>query len=58
MTQNAGPICNSIINLKGGVGKTTVAELLGRYASIYLGLDVLAIDLHPKANLFQAFMRR
>lgn len=26
-----GPVCISVINLKGGVGKTTVAALLGRY---------------------------
>ena len=57
MTSNTGPICISIINMKGGVGKTTVAALLGRYASITLGLDVLAIDLDPQANLSQAFMQ-
>ena len=52
-----GPVCISVINMKGGVGKTTVAALLGRYASITLDLDVLAIDLDPQANLSQAFMR-
>ena len=52
-----GPVCISVINMKGGVGKTTVAALLGRHASIALGLDVLAIDLDPQANLSQAFMR-
>lgn len=51
------PVCISVINMKGGVGKTTVAALLGRYASIDLRLDVLAIDLDPQANLSQAFMR-
>lgn len=51
-----GPVCISVINMKGGVGKTTVAALLGRYASITLGLKVLAIDLDPQANLSQAFM--
>lgn len=51
-----GPVCISVINLKGGVGKTTVAALLGRYASIHLRLDVLAIDLDPQANLSQALM--
>lgn len=50
------PICISVINMKGGVGKTTIAALLGRYASVDLGLDVLAIDLDPQANLSQAFM--
>ncbi len=57
MTQSTGPICISVINMKGGVGKTTVAALLGRYASIFLNLKVLAIDLDPQANLSQAFMR-
>ena len=52
-----GSVCVSVINMKGGVGKTTVAALLGRHASIVLGLDVLAIDLDPQANLSQAFMR-
>ena len=55
--QTKGPICVSIINMKGGVGKTTIAALLGRYASIHLGLNVLAVDLDPQANLSQAFMR-
>ncbi len=52
-----GPICVSVINMKGGVGKTTIAALLCRYASSRLNLDVLAIDLDPQANLSQAFMR-
>lgn len=54
----AGPICVAVINLKGGVGKTTVAALLGRYASGHMNLDVLAIDLDAQANLSQAYMRR
>ena len=52
-----GPLCVSVINLKGGVGKTTIAALLGRNAAVRLGLDVLAIDLDPQANLSQAYMR-
>ena len=53
-----GPICVSVINMKGGVGKTTIAALLCRYASAShrLDLDVLAIDLDPQANLSQALM--
>lgn len=43
--------------MKGGVGKTTIAALLGRYGSTQLGLNVLAVDLDPQANLSQAFMR-
>lgn len=54
----------SVLNLKGGVGKTTVAALLARYASGTGGfqmeeqknLDVLAVDLDPQANLSQALM--
>ena len=56
MAEGQGPVVVSVINMKGGVGKTTVAALLARYASINLGLDVLAIDLDPQANLSQAFM--
>ena len=50
------PVCVSVINMKGGVGKTTVAMLLSRYARLMLDLKVLAIDLDPQANLSQAFM--
>ena len=53
-----GPICVAVINLKGGVGKTTIAALLGRYAAGSLNLDVLAIDLDAQANLSQAYMRQ
>ena len=56
MASDGGPICVSVINMKGGVGKTTVAALLSRYASSRLGLKVLAIDLDPQANLSQAIM--
>ena len=50
------PICISVINMKGGVGKSTIAALLARYASIRLRKRVLAVDLDPQANLSQAFM--
>lgn len=56
MASGNGPICVSVINLKGGVGKTTVAALLGRYAAQRLNRKVLAIDLDPQANLSQALM--
>lgn len=49
------PIVVSIINLKGGVGKTTVAALLARHAAAK-GLNVLAVDLDPQSNLSQALM--
>ena len=50
---NQGPLCVAVINMKGGVGKTTIAALLGRHA-FALGLKVLAVDLDPQANLSQA----
>ena len=51
-------ICISVINMKGGVGKSTITALLARYAASFppLGKKVLAIDLDPQANLSQAFM--
>ena len=52
-----GPLCVAVINLKGGVGKTTMAALLGRHAVGTLGLKTLAVDLDPQANLSQAYMR-
>ena len=53
-----GPMCVAVINLKGGVGKTTIAALLGRYAAANMNLDILAIDLDAQANLSQAYMWR
>ena len=50
-------ICISVINMKGGVGKSTITALLARYAAFFpLSKKVLAIDLDPQANLSQAFM--
>jgi len=51
-----GPIAISVINMKGGVGKSTIAALLCRHAVNTLGLKVLAVDLDPQANVSQAFM--
>ena len=56
MASNGGPVCISVINMKGGVGKTTIATMLGRYAAQHLNRRVLAIDLDPQANLSQALM--
>ena len=56
MNDRHSPTCVAVINMKGGVEKTTVAALLRRYASLTLGLNVLAVDLDPQANLSQAFM--
>ena len=55
MNEN-GPTCISVINMKGGVGKTTVATLLARHAASLRSLETLAIDLDPQANLSQALL--
>ena len=62
MAREGGPICISVINMKGGVGKTTVAALLchhigGRqWTSTSEPVEILAIDLDPQANLSQVLM--
>lgn len=45
----------SLINMKGGVGKTTMAAQLA-HAADQANLKVLAIDLDPQSNLSQALM--
>lgn len=45
----------SLINMKGGVGKTTIASQLA-FGGVQKGLKVLAIDLDPQSNLSQAVM--
>ena len=50
------PVVVSVINMKGGVGKSTITNLLGIHA-LRKGLNVLAVDLDPQANLSQSFMR-
>jgi chromosome partitioning protein len=47
-----------VINLKGGVGKSTISALLARRGFADRGLDVLAIDLDPQANLSQGLMHK
>ncbi len=54
----AGPVTISVINLKGGVGKSTITALLSRYAFNTRNKDVLAIDLDPQANLSQGLMHQ
>jgi chromosome partitioning protein len=46
----------SMINMKGGVGKTTLSFNLAWYAAWQANLRVLAVDLDPQANLSQYFM--
>jgi chromosome partitioning protein len=57
MARPEGPLVVCVINLKGGVGKSTIAALLARRAYSHRKKDVLAIDIDPQANLSQALMR-
>jgi chromosome partitioning protein len=56
MPRADGPLVVCVINMKGGVGKSTISALLSRYALTRRKKDVLAIDLDPQANLSQALM--
>lgn len=46
----------SVLNMKGGVGKTTFTYNLAWYAACKRSLKVLVVDLDPQANLSQLFM--
>lgn len=56
MARPDGPVAVCVINLKGGVGKSTISALLARRGYTHRNLDVLAIDLDPQANLSQGLM--
>lgn len=45
----------SVINMKGGVGKTTLTKELGYYMANEKNKKVLFIDLDPQSNLTQSF---
>jgi chromosome partitioning protein len=49
-------VCVSMINMKGGVGKTTLATQIAWYATRQLDKKVLLIDLDPQANASQSVM--
>jgi len=49
-------LCVSLINMKGGVGKTTIATQLAWYAVRQLNKKVLVIDLDPQSNASQSIM--
>ena len=49
-------VCVSMINMKGGVGKTTLATQIAWYATLELDKKVLLIDLDPQANASQSVM--
>ena len=46
----------SLMNMKGGVGKTTLAFNLAWYAAWKKNLQVLTVDLDPQSNLSHYFM--
>lgn len=50
------PVVVSLINMKGGVGKTTLAFNLAWYASYKKNKKVLVVDLDPQANASQYLM--
>lgn len=45
----------SIINMKGGVGKTTLTKELGYFMTKIKNKKILFIDLDPQSNLTQSF---
>lgn len=49
-------VCVSMINMKGGVGKTTLATQIAWYATRKLDMKVLLVDLDPQANASQSVM--
>jgi chromosome partitioning protein len=49
-------VCVSLINMKGGVGKTTLASQIAWYAVRQMDKKVLLIDLDPQANASQSVM--
>ncbi len=46
----------SFINMKGGVGKTTIASMVGEYLASYYGYSTLLIDIDPQINLTLSFV--
>ena len=49
-------VCVSMINMKGGVGKTTLATQIAWFATMQLDKKVLLVDLDPQANASQSIM--
>lgn len=48
----------SFINMKGGVGKTTLTKDLGYFLATKRNYKILFIDLDPQSNLTQSFFRK
>src|SRR4051794_6584971 len=49
-------VCVSLMNMKGGVGKTTLSTQIAWRAAVALDKRVLLIDLDPQANASQSVM--
>jgi chromosome partitioning protein len=47
----------SVVNNKGGVGKTTISRILAEYFSIIKKERVLALDMDPQANFSNRFLK-
>jgi len=50
------PVTISLINMKGGVGKTSLTVALAEFMAIEHGLRVLVIDLDPQSNASACLM--
>ncbi|MCU4759987.1 MULTISPECIES: AAA family ATPase [unclassified Bacillus (in: firmicutes)] len=48
----------SFINMKGGVGKTTLTKEIGYFLATKRNKKMLFIDLDPQSNLTQSFFRK
>ena len=50
------PVTISLINLKGGVGKTTLTVALAEFLTLEHNFKVLVIDLDPQTNATVSLM--
>src|SRR6056297_2756975 len=50
------PLTISIINLKGGVGKTTLTTAMAEFIALQHQLKVLVMDLDPQTNATVSLM--
>ena len=50
---NQSCVVASFVNMKGGVGKSTLTANIGWYCAFYADLRVLMVDLDPQFNLSQ-----
>ena len=48
----------SFLNMKGGVGKTTLCKDLSFFLADTWGLKVLVIDIDPQSNCTQSFYEK